>query len=59
MLHSPAKGLDLIENSDFTDANGGPTLDGWTKQTGSATVADVGIEGITSKYALQNVGSNM
>jgi len=59
MLHSPAKGLDLIENSDFMDANGGPTLDGWTNYSGTGTVVDVGIEGITSRYALQNVGSNV
>jgi len=59
MLHSPAKGLDLIENSDFTDANGNPTLDGWTNYSGTGTLVDVGVGGITSKYALQNVGQNV
>jgi len=49
----------LIENSDFTDANCNPTLDGWTISIGEATVVNVGANGcITSIYALQNVGSN-
>lgn len=58
MLHSAANGLNLIINSNFVDANGNPTLDGWAA-LGAATVVDVGANGgITSRYALQNIGAN-
>jgi len=59
LLHSPAKGLDLVINSDFTDINGDPTLDGWTKSSGAdVTIVDIGTNGITGKYAMQNSGAN-